>query len=133
MHIPFTNEKKEEMFTRKSLEDLSVTRTDLKNCLILTRDKIVLTKQLGQGYFGRVVKAAILDEKGGTEVAVKIARQKSEAIQSLAAEVEVWKRIGHHENIIRLIGICSDGNCRAMSGMADGSLQILLPKLSEHD
>ncbi|KAH8295513.1 hypothetical protein KR018_012512 [Drosophila ironensis] len=71
----------------------------------LPRNQLVLGRTLGEGAFGRVVKA----EVNNAIVAVKMVKEghTDDDIASLVREMEVMKIIGRHINIINLLGCCS--------------------------
>lgn len=78
-----------------------------------SRDHIVLGKPLGEGEFGKVLKAELMQVKDGKEmycdVAVKMLKEghTDSDISDLITEMEVMKKIGRHLNIINLIGSCT--------------------------
>ncbi|XP_060083543.1 proto-oncogene tyrosine-protein kinase receptor Ret-like, partial [Ylistrum balloti] len=75
------------------------------------RDKLILDKTLGEGEFGRVVKAKSynLDGKDGyKEVAVKMLKHcaSSSELSDLLSEFNLLKDV-NHPNVIRLLGACT--------------------------
>jgi len=86
------------------------------------REKLVFSGVLGEGAFGKVVRATAthaqimngrLVESGETEaettVAVKMVKEghTDSDITDLVKEMEIMKVIGRHPNIINLVGVCS--------------------------
>merc|ERR1719193_362700 len=73
----------------------------------LSRDLIHLKEEIGQGAFGLVRKA---EGKGeSTVVAVKMLKEDhtENELLGLVKEVEIMKMVGRHENIVNLLGVCS--------------------------
>jgi len=76
----------------------------------LSRDVIHLKEEIGQGAFGLVRKAEVKNEKGeSTVVAVKMLKEDhtENELLGLVKEVEIMKMVGRHENIVNLLGVCS--------------------------
>ena len=76
------------------------------------RDKLKLGKQLGQGAFGRVLKAqafGIFDYERSTTVAVKMVKPHADItyIKALMAELKIMIHLGKHLNIVNLLGACT--------------------------
>ncbi|XP_063969094.1 proto-oncogene tyrosine-protein kinase receptor Ret-like isoform X1 [Lytechinus pictus] len=75
------------------------------------RDKLLLEDELGEGHFGRVVRAQALSIRGHTgytTVAVKMLKRDtatSSELQDLLTELELLKLL-NHPNVIRLLGAC---------------------------
>lgn len=68
-------------------------------------------KVLGEGGFGRVYHGIMED---GSEVAVKLLTRKDHNGQrEFVAEIEMLSRL-HHRNLVKLIGICIEGNIRCL-------------------
>ena len=74
-------------------------------------------KALGEGAFGRVVKAEAYGVNGcndsKTVVAVKMLKDNhnDNEMTDLVSEMEVMKKMGRHKNIINLLGCCTqNGN-----------------------
>ncbi|XP_020079794.1 receptor-like serine/threonine-protein kinase ALE2 isoform X1 [Ananas comosus] len=66
---------------------------------------------LGEGGFGRVYKGMMENE---SEVAVKLlTREDRSGDREFIAEVEMLSRL-HHRNLVKLIGICIEGNRRCL-------------------
>ncbi|XP_065223346.1 plexin-A4-like [Planococcus citri] len=76
------------------------------------RGDLTLGKHLGEGEFGQVVRGEavdILEENVTTTVAVKMLKDShsdSDMID-LVKEMEILKLIGAHENVLRLLGCCT--------------------------
>ncbi|XP_044271416.1 mast/stem cell growth factor receptor Kit-like isoform X2 [Tribolium madens] len=80
----------------------------------IPRNKIIIKEIIGMGAFGRVYSAKAL-EIGGCEgyqmVAVKTLGEGEqitrEAADDFKAEIEIFKKIGKHPNIVSLLGCCT--------------------------
>ncbi|XP_063378670.1 fibroblast growth factor receptor homolog 1-like [Cydia fagiglandana] len=102
----------------------------------IPRCKISLTGQLlGEGEFGKVIKAeahGVVAEDDKTVVAVKMLKDgyTDADMKSLVSEMEIMKMIGKHENIINLLGCCTqDGPLYVVVEYArNGSLREYLKK-----
>ncbi|CAL1297129.1 unnamed protein product [Larinioides sclopetarius] len=73
------------------------------------KERLKLGKTLGQGAFGRVVKAeaiGLVDGEASTTVAVKMLKEAADAEQrkALIAELKILIHIGRHVNIVNLLG-----------------------------
>lgn len=102
------------------------------------RNQLTLTDQtLGEGEFGRVVMAEACGLHVGSDeqssiVAVKMLKKghTDADVMNLVLEMEVMKMIGKHENIINLLGCCSQGG--PLYGMVEyaphGNLREFLNK-----
>ncbi|XP_018330400.1 fibroblast growth factor receptor homolog 1 isoform X2 [Agrilus planipennis] len=80
----------------------------------ISREKLCLGKVLGEGAFGKVVKAEAngLIKHGQTSVvAVKMLKEghTDNEMMDLVSEMEMMKMIGKHINIINLLGCCTQG------------------------
>ncbi|CAL1269808.1 unnamed protein product [Larinioides sclopetarius] len=69
----------------------------------------ILRRTLGQGAFGRVVKAeafGLNDYEKSTTVAVKMLKERADINQqrALSAELKILIHLGHHVNIVNLMG-----------------------------
>ncbi|XP_061642954.1 macrophage colony-stimulating factor 1 receptor isoform X1 [Phyllopteryx taeniolatus] len=78
------------------------------------RDKLKLGKILGAGAFGKVVEATAigLGEKDNVmRVAVKMlkASAHSDEREALMSELKILSHLGHHKNIVNLLGACTFG------------------------
>uniref|UniRef100_A0A1B6CPE6 receptor protein-tyrosine kinase n=1 Tax=Clastoptera arizonana TaxID=38151 RepID=A0A1B6CPE6_9HEMI len=76
------------------------------------RDSLTLGKTLGEGAFGKVVRAegeGILQQGISTVVAVKMLKEghTDSEMMDLVSEMEMMKMIGKHRNIINLLGCCT--------------------------
>ncbi|CAL4061662.1 unnamed protein product, partial [Meganyctiphanes norvegica] len=75
----------------------------------IPRDDIDMGKQLGEGAFGRVVKAKVQNLNGEIEAktaAVKMCKCQADPsqVRSLAGELKIMIHLGKHLNIVNLIG-----------------------------
>ncbi|KAG5891988.1 hypothetical protein JTB14_007736 [Gonioctena quinquepunctata] len=80
----------------------------------IPRDLLCLGKNLGEGAFGKVVKADamnLLKPGSNTIVAVKMLKEghTDNEMMDLVSEMEMMKMIGKHINIINLLGCCTQG------------------------
>ncbi|XP_065006915.1 receptor-like serine/threonine-protein kinase ALE2 isoform X1 [Musa acuminata AAA Group] len=74
-------------------------------------DKFCSEKVLGEGGFGRVYHGIMND---GNEVAVKLLNKGNQnGEHEFISEVEMVSRL-HHRNLVKLIGICIEGNKRCL-------------------
>ena len=102
-----------------------------------SRAQLVLGKPLGEGKFGKVVKAeAFLAGKlTGTTVAVKMLKEghTDNDMIDLVSEMDLMKTIGQHKNIINLLGVCTqDGPVYVIVEFADfGNLRDFLRKQND--
>lgn len=90
------------------------------------RDQLDLNETLGEGAFGKVVKATaiqILRTENVTEVAVKMLKEghTDNDMIDLVSEMDMMKMIGRHINIINLLGVCTQ----------DGPLYVIV-EFAEH-
>jgi hypothetical protein len=80
----------------------------------LNRNKLRFKSLLGEGNFGQVWKAETDDLPGftGTKiVAVKTERSINRSSGGLKAECEIMRKLGTHQNVVKLIaGCCAKGN-----------------------
>ncbi|XP_074842058.1 vascular endothelial growth factor receptor 1 isoform X2 [Carettochelys insculpta] len=79
------------------------------------RDRLKLGKSLGCGAFGKVVQAAAFGIKKSPTcriVAVKMLKEGATASEykALMTELKILIHIGHHLNIVNLIGACTKNN-----------------------
>ncbi|XP_065209510.1 plexin-A4-like [Planococcus citri] len=78
----------------------------------IPRENVVLGEFLGEGEFGRVVKGNVsghLQQHNATTVAVKMLKNnhKDKDLVNLVTEMELMKLIGRHDNVISLLGCCT--------------------------
>ncbi|XP_065220154.1 fibroblast growth factor receptor 2-like [Planococcus citri] len=79
------------------------------------RQNLRLGETLGEGEFGKVVQAEAKDiwEHGNDLVTVAVKMLKDDHMDSdmidLVSEMELMKLLGSHQNILRLLGCCSQG------------------------
>ncbi|XP_034399229.1 macrophage colony-stimulating factor 1 receptor [Cyclopterus lumpus] len=78
------------------------------------RDKLKLGKILGAGAFGKVVEATAYGlgiEDNALRVAVKMlkASAHSDEREALMSELKILSHLGHHKNIVNLLGACTYG------------------------
>uniref|UniRef100_A0A3Q3E6V4 receptor protein-tyrosine kinase n=1 Tax=Hippocampus comes TaxID=109280 RepID=A0A3Q3E6V4_HIPCM len=76
------------------------------------RENLQLGKELGSGAFGMVVQAAAYGiKKAGVaqQVAVKMLKEKHQQVdkEALMSELKMLTHIGHHANIVNLLGACT--------------------------
>uniref|UniRef100_A0A3P8ZB02 receptor protein-tyrosine kinase n=1 Tax=Esox lucius TaxID=8010 RepID=A0A3P8ZB02_ESOLU len=77
------------------------------------RDKLKLGQILGAGAFGKVVEATAYglgtDENKTTRVAVKMLKLFHSIKQALMSELKILSHLGCHDNIVNLLGACTQG------------------------
>ncbi|XP_019747503.1 macrophage colony-stimulating factor 1 receptor 2 [Hippocampus comes] len=77
------------------------------------RDKLRLGGVLGSGAFGKVVEATAygLGSQDETRVAVKMLKPSahSEEREALMCELKILSHLGYHDNIVNLLGACTQG------------------------
>uniref|UniRef100_A0A674MPJ0 receptor protein-tyrosine kinase n=1 Tax=Takifugu rubripes TaxID=31033 RepID=A0A674MPJ0_TAKRU len=77
------------------------------------RDKLRLGAVLGSGAFGKVVEATAygLGTDDVTRVAVKMLKRQalSEEREALMSELKILSHLGYHDNIVNLLGACTQG------------------------
>ncbi|XP_077448191.1 macrophage colony-stimulating factor 1 receptor 2 isoform X2 [Stigmatopora argus] len=77
------------------------------------RDKLRLGGVLGSGAFGKVVEATAygLGSQDETRVAVKMLKPSahSEEHEALMCELKILSYLGYHDNIVNLLGACTQG------------------------
>ncbi|XP_061754952.1 macrophage colony-stimulating factor 1 receptor 2 isoform X1 [Nerophis ophidion] len=78
------------------------------------RDKLRLGAVLGSGAFGKVVEATaygLSTEEDVTRVAVKMLKPSahSEEREALMCELKILSYLGYHDNIVNLLGACTQG------------------------
>ncbi|XP_077387869.1 macrophage colony-stimulating factor 1 receptor isoform X2 [Festucalex cinctus] len=78
------------------------------------RDKLKLGKILGAGAFGKVVEATAIglgEQDNVMRVAVKMlkASAHSDEREALMSELKILSHLGHHKNIVNLLGACTYG------------------------
>lgn len=78
------------------------------------RDKLKLGKILGAGAFGKVVEATAFGlgkDDNVMRVAVKMlkASAHSDEREALMSELKILSHLGHHKNIVNLLGACTYG------------------------
>ncbi|XP_062503891.1 fibroblast growth factor receptor 1-like [Corticium candelabrum] len=73
----------------------------------IARNHIRMHRTIGEGYFGLVMEGEIYKKQTSwTRVAVKISKSHVEGSISLANEAVIMAKIGIHENVVRLLGVC---------------------------
>ncbi|XP_054833329.1 macrophage colony-stimulating factor 1 receptor isoform X2 [Eublepharis macularius] len=78
------------------------------------RNNLQFGKTLGAGAFGKVVEATAFGlgkEDSGLKVAVKMLKSTaySDEQEALMSELKIMSHLGHHENIVNLLGACTHG------------------------
>ncbi|XP_047185893.1 receptor-type tyrosine-protein kinase FLT3 [Scophthalmus maximus] len=77
------------------------------------RENLELGKELGSGAFGMVVQATAhgINKPGvSRQVAVKMLKEKHQTVEkeALMSELKMLTHIGHHSNVVNLLGACTD-------------------------
>uniref|UniRef100_A0A3B3BMY7 receptor protein-tyrosine kinase n=1 Tax=Oryzias melastigma TaxID=30732 RepID=A0A3B3BMY7_ORYME len=77
------------------------------------RENLELGKELGSGAFGMVLQATAygINKPGvSQQVAVKMLKEKHQSVEkeALMSELKMLTHIGHHANIVNLLGACTD-------------------------
>ncbi|KAM9319845.1 receptor-type tyrosine-protein kinase FLT3 [Gastrophryne carolinensis] len=90
--------------------DFSVLEYDLK--WEFPRENLEIGQTIGSGAFGKVVTATAYGiSKSGVslQVAVKMLKENPDAAEkdALMSELKMMTQIGHHENIVNLLGACT--------------------------
>ena len=114
--------------------------------LLISFHRLTLGKTIGEGAFGRVVVAeavGIYNKERNSTVAIKMLKVNAtdRELADLVSEMEMMKMIGKHQNIINLLGCCTqdgerpfskqkfglglDYNLKATETMASGPLRRL--------
>ncbi|CAB4065285.1 FGFR1 [Lepeophtheirus salmonis] len=87
---------------------------DVDEAWELPIEQLTLGGILGEGNFGKVFKANMNNSKSGTchEVAVKMLKEghTDSDVIDLVKEVEIMKKVGSHENVLSLVGVCTKPN-----------------------
>lgn len=103
-----------QMGTTSSGSDLMISEYELPldTEWEIRRDMLTLGKSLGEGAFGKVIKAegqSIVKQGVNTTVAVKMLKEghTDTEMMDLVSEMEMMKMIGKHINIINLLGCCT--------------------------
>ncbi len=75
----------------------------------IERSKVSLQEKLGEGAFGRVMKARVIIGNYTRIVAVKMLKEghTDSDVIDLVKEMTIMKSIGRHDNIINLLGVCT--------------------------
>ncbi|GIX75292.1 vascular endothelial growth factor receptor 3 [Caerostris extrusa] len=89
------------------------------------KERLKFGKTLGQGAFGRVVKAeaiGLVDGEASTTVAVKMLKEASDVEQrkALIAELKILIHIGRHVNIVNLLGAVTKNLSKVLLWLAAG-------------
>ncbi|GJQ75471.1 hypothetical protein Trydic_g17560 [Trypoxylus dichotomus] len=94
------------------------------------RARIEPLREIGKGAFGEVLLATALIDNRKKYVAVKRLRANPthEELEDFASEIAILKKIGYHQNIVRLIGCCTleEPNMMIMEYVPCGDLKQYL-------
>ena len=65
-----------------------------------------ISEPLGEGFFGKVVKAKMTKNESKTTVAVKTLHSNPEriAVENLMSELKIMIHLGSHPNIVNILG-----------------------------
>ena len=71
--------------------------------------KLSILEPLGEGFFGKVLKAKMTKEETKTTVAVKTLHSNPEriAVENLMSELKIMIHLGSHPNIVNVLGACT--------------------------
>ncbi|EDO47110.1 predicted protein, partial [Nematostella vectensis] len=78
----------------------------------IPRDRVVLKDKLGEGEFGIVMEGELLiEEEAPRKVAIKMLKSDADRTdhKDMLRELDMFKGIGQHENVVSLIGACTLG------------------------
>ncbi|CAH0562089.1 unnamed protein product [Brassicogethes aeneus] len=115
LRMPVVKIEKQKTLSAVTEEDPMISEYELPtdSDWEIPRHKLKLGKSLGEGAFGRVVRAEVTDppKNGPTIVAVKMLKgsHSDSEMMDLVSEMELMKMIGKHINIINLLGCCTQG------------------------
>lgn len=98
--------------SRLSSHDTSEYELPLDERWEFPRSKLLLKEKLGEGAFGMVMRAeaqGINGKPGTATVAVKMLKDDATDLEmsDLVREMETMKLIGRHENVLNLLGCCT--------------------------
>lgn len=113
-----------EMFNPEIPLDEQIDLLPYDNNCEFPRERLKLGKTLGQGAFGRVVKAeaiGIKKDEDSTIVAVKMLKERADISQqkALMAELKILMYLGHHINIVNFLGAVTEN-------MINGGLMVIV-------
>ncbi|XP_021358895.1 tyrosine-protein kinase receptor torso-like, partial [Mizuhopecten yessoensis] len=137
-----TNRKRRAFQETNPLYDNACASTGCDGPIILDEyevefSRLLLLNTLGEGAFGKVVKAELLipgkNAKKGI-VAVKMLKDHPDVVErrSLFKEIEAMKQLGHHPNIVSIIGCCTKNDnliCLIMDYCPLGDLRQYLHRI----
>lgn len=108
IHINIINEN----FQKENYEQIN-SKFDFDAKWEFDRNKLILDSTLGEGEFGKVVKAYASELNGNdtvTTVAVKTVKSKNNSVELLAllSEFQLLQEVSH-PNVIKLLGACIKG------------------------
>lgn len=113
--MPLVKIEKHRTFSKgDSMEPDSEYELPLDSDWEFPRENLILGETLGEGAFGKVVKAeamGVIQQGISTIVAVKMLKEghTDAEMTDLVSEMEMMKMIGKHRNIINILGCCTQG------------------------
>lgn len=86
------------------MQFVKIPKAKSKNKILeMDYKSLIMKKQLGEGYYSKVYLAVTPSQ---TYAAVKQLKEKVVSEEDFKTEVKILKRVGQHENIVRILGCC---------------------------
>ncbi|XP_031550328.1 uncharacterized protein LOC116287775 isoform X2 [Actinia tenebrosa] len=97
------------MFSREANHE----NTQVSNCMDaweIPRDRLRVGEKIGEGQFGIVLKGTLTTSEGPVKVAIKTIKGVDRfEMKDFMQEMDMMKEIGHHPNVVSLLGVSSIG------------------------
>ncbi|XP_044733335.1 receptor-type tyrosine-protein kinase FLT3-like [Chrysoperla carnea] len=110
-----------------------------EDCCEIAFTRLTFQNQIGRGEFGLVHRAYLNSSESNKErltVAVKTLKEHAtpDEMNDFIKEITMFKYLGYHPNIVKLIGYCTTQQplCMIMEYLANGDLATYLRKLKEN-